>query len=382
MHMAPTTMTGDELQLVVRISVDGDGAGCDLERHPAVRAVRGHGPQLGRPTAAEGLDLVEVCANLTRSVGDDDLTAAMTVVAGVAGCPAVLLRPDRSLLAAGEPRASTSGPAPHRWHWAANGPRADRDIVVCAGTRRLGIVTFQQPVPNPTAPVWGIVHDLLALALLGRDAHRRAESAELQAALFACLSDEDRDPPSARSGQFAYRPAVITPITDTPWSPDMFARLHLTISEQPLLAAGRCARVEDRTVCLYPQPTDSDPRDDADAWRRALAAAAPLRCRVVVGTADARGAGLRDSYRTARWLADLQAAPTPGLCVADVAVVDELGVVAGTLGPDWGPRLGHFVRRVLGDLLDSPRFGGEMVDTLHAYLVRGGSPPRPPGCCT
>ncbi len=54
--------------------------------------------------------------------------------------------------------------------------------------------------------------------------------------------------------------------------------------------------------------------------------------------------------------------------------MDELGVVASALGPGWGPRLGHFVRRVLGDVLDNPRFGGAMVDTLHAYLIRGSSP--------
>ena len=29
---------------------------------------------------------------------------------------------------------------------------------------------------------------------------------------------------------------------------------------------------------------------------------------------------------------------------------------------------------MLGDVLDNPRFGGAMVDTLHAYLIRGSSP--------
>jgi DNA-binding PucR family transcriptional regulator len=32
------------------------------------------------------------------------------------------------------------------------------------------------------------------------------------------------------------------------------------------------------------------------------------------------------------------------------------------------------VRRVLGPLLDDPRFGGELADTLQAYLATGGSP--------
>ncbi len=64
----------------------------------------------------------------------------------------------------------------------------------------------------------------------------------------------------------------------------------------------------------------------------------------------------------------------PGLRLADVVMVDELGVVGGTLVPSWGRRLGHFIGRVLGDVVDNPRFGGEILDTLHAYLVSGGSP--------
>jgi hypothetical protein len=379
-HMIPTTVTGNEVQLVLRVTVDADGIGSAVERHAAVRTVLPEAPTFDghavpiTERAGTG-DLVEFCADLSRSVGDDDLTQAMAVVATLAGCPTVLMRPDRSVLAAGAPRGpdgkANTDLSPQQWRWAANGPRADREIAICAGTHRLGVVAFQRPVPDLPGPASGIVHDLLALALLGRDARRRAEAAELQATLFACLSDEHWDSQVGSTEQVAYRPAVISPIADTPWSPAMFARLHQRIGDQPMLAAGRCARVQDRSVCLYPQPPDSDPRGHAEAWRQVLA---PLHCRVAVGMASLRGSDLRESYRTARSLADLQASSTPGLSVDDVAVVDELGVVGGALGPGWGPRLGHFIRRVLGDLVNSPRFGGEMVDTLHAYLVCGGSP--------
>jgi hypothetical protein len=353
------TRVGGDVQLVVRVSVGPDG------EHQPVEAAAAPRPEPG--------DRLRLCAELTRSVGDDDLAEAVTLIATAVGCPVALLRPDRSVLAVGEPRRPVPRPA-RTWRWAANGPQADREIVIASATHRLGVLTFQRPVPDASEPIWGIVHDLLAMALLGRDDRRRAEAAELQAALFACLSDEHRpDPAVTGTAQVTYRPAVLSPCGG-PWPADAFARLRARIGEEPLLADGRMARIDDRVVCLYAQPGDSLPRAHAEAWQRLLAAVAPLRCQVAIGTPDLPGSGLRESYRTTRWLADLQAAPTAGLRVEDVAVVDELGVVASALGPEWGSRLGHFVRRVLGDLLDNPRFGGAMVDTLHAYLVRGSSP--------
>jgi hypothetical protein len=376
---------GGDVQLVVRVSVGtDDDSPADEHPHPVEAVLAEVSPMPKRAgataVAAGNADLVRFCAELTNAVGNDDLAGAITLIATVADCPAALLRADRSVLTVGEPRraARNGAPAPsaRSWRWAANGPQDDREIAIESATHRLGVLTFQRPVPDPTEPIWGIVHDLLAMALLGRNATRRAEAAELQAALFACLSDEHRpDPGATGTGRVVYRPAVLSPVDGLAWPSDALARLCARIGDEPLLTEGRMAAIENRVVCLYPQPNDSLPRAHAEAWQRLLAAVAPLRCQVAIGTPDLPGSGLQESYRTARWLADLQAAPTAALRVEDVAVVDELGVVAGALGPGWwGPRLGHFVRRVLGDVLDNPRFGGAMVDTLHAYLIRGSSP--------
>lgn len=373
-----------EVQLVVRVTVGPDSGTEAAGRCRPVLGIPVEPAGIDSSDPAGTLDLTTVCTELSRSVGGDDLAEAMAVVATVAGCPTVLRRPDRSVLAAGEPMGS--GPlagvtnlASRTWRWTANGPQTDCELAICAGTHRLGVLAFPRPVSGRgfAEPVWRIVHDLLALALLRRDANRRADGAELQAALFACLSDEEpqRRPHTEVRQQVLYRPAVVTPVIRAdPSVAGLFTRLDHRISAEPLLAACRSATIGDRAVCLYPEPADTAPRAHAQAWQRVLDSVAPLRCRVVVGTADARGAGLRDSYRTTRWLADLQAGPAPGLRLDDVVLVEELGVVAGTLGPGWGPRLGHFIRRVVGDLVDNPRFGGEMVDTLHAYLVSGGSP--------
>lgn len=369
----PESLVGD-VQLIVRVSVGPDDNPL-VEHHQPVRTVPA---EVVTPFPEHG-DPLRLCAELTRSVGDDDLAEAITLIATAAGCPAALLRPDRSVIAVGEPhrpnRARVVSPPPRTRRWAANGPQADREIVIESATRRLGVLTFQRPIRDTTDPIWRIVHDLLTMALLGRDDRRRADAAELQAALFACLSDEHRpDAGAAPTAQVTYRPAVLSPVVGIPWPADAVTRFRARIGEEPLLAESRMARIDDRVVCLYPQSSDSPPRVHAEAWQRWLATVAPLRCQVAIGTPDLSGSGLRESYRTTRWLSDLQAAPSAGLRVEDVAVVDELGVVASALGPGWGPRLGHFVRRVLGDVLDNPRFGGAMVDTLHAYLVRGSSP--------
>jgi PucR C-terminal helix-turn-helix domain len=373
--------TGSEVQLVVRVSVGTDGDGPAVERRGTLEKVLTEVPPLEHEAAApEKGDPYLFCAELTRSVGDDDLAEAMVLVATVAGCAAALLRPDRSVLATGEPRQPTGGgitrPPARSWRWAANGPQADREIVIGSGTHRLGVLAFQRPVRNPAEPVWRIVHDLLAVALRSRNARDRADAAEVRAALFACLSDQHRDgSAAATTDQVTYRPAVLSPaIGAAPWSADVVARIRARILEQPFLGAVSSACVDERIVCLYPDPPDSSPRAHAEAWQRVMTAVAPLRCRVAVGMPDVRGSGLQESFCTTRWLADLQGSPTPGLRVDDVAVVDELGVVAGALGPGWGPSMGHFIRRVLGDLPDNPRFGGAMVDTLHAYLIGGGSP--------
>jgi hypothetical protein len=376
-HPSEGARAGGDVQLIVRVSVGSDGDNLGIERSQPVEAVLTEVSPLQNDRAGTA-DSVRFFAELTRSVGGDDLAEAITLIATAAGCPAALLRPDRSVLVVGQPGPSACSAAASQrrtGRWAANGPQADREIAIESATRRLGVLAFQRPLADPTEPMWRIVHDLLAMALLGRNATRRAEAAELQAALFACLSDEDpRDQGTTATDQITYRPAVLSPLPGVPWAPDAFARLHARISDEPLLASSHTARVEDRLVCLYPQSTGSQPRAHAEAWQRLLSAVAPLRCQVAVGMPDLPGSGLRQSYRTTRWLADLQASPTAGLHVEDVAVVDELGVVANALGPGWGPNLGHFVRRVLGDLLDNPRFGGAVVDTLHAYLIRGSSP--------
>ena len=57
-----------------------------------------------------------------------------------------------------------------------------------------------------------------------------------------------------------------------------------------------------------------------------------------------------------------------------VAMLDDLGPLAEVIGATPGRGFAPFVERVLGDLLDDTRFGGQLIETLYAYLQTGGSP--------
>lgn len=351
------------------------------------------GLYLARPDAPGG-DQGDPLADLVRAAGADDLQGTLDMVATLAGCGVALLDPDRRLLAVCEPvGAADTGPGtaharpPRRW--ITSFPRPDRELVIESGPRRLGSLIFRKSVlGSKLGPaVCRVVHDVLAMVLVARDATRRAAEAEQRVALLSCLSDIGDGPndtaENATGGglqSVRHRPVIVSPVAPVragapaaPGEAGLVARVRAAIGRDALLADGQLAPLRERAVVLYAQRGDAPPREHAAAWQRVVADLAPLRCRVVVGLPSTPGQSIRAAYRTARWLADLQADEDLGLRLPDVALVDELGVLAGTLGPAWGDQLGHFIARVLGDVVDNDRFGGEMVDTLHAYLVCGGS---------
>ena len=308
--------------------------------------------------------------------------------------PTVLLRPDRSVLAAGEPRRPDRK-ANHRPAVAARGagrPTARRSTgrsPSVAGTHRLGVLAFQRAGPGPDrACIWRIVHDLLALALLGRDAATAAPR-----------------PPSCRP-----RCSPACPTSDRTAgtaAPDEPGRLpacrHLARSPDARLAAGRCApactsaigeqpmlatvaALASRTgssACTHSRPTPS-PRATRRHGNDVLAATSPLRCRVAVGTPELVAApDLRESYRTARWLADLQASPTPGLRRRR----RRRGRRAGRRrqarsAPDgvrgWATSSGACSATWWTTRASAARWSTRCTPTWSAAAAR----PRPPGCCT
>lgn len=154
----------------------------------------------------------------------------------------------------------------------------------------------------------------------------------------------------------------------------LLTHLRQRCADEPLLASIGVVAAEGELSGLYADEPAAPPRAHAQAWARALAGAPVARLAVSVGRRATAGAALRDSHGAARAVARLQRSGSPHVVLPAVAVAEELGPVADVLHGVANGEVAPFVQRVLGDLLTDARFGGRLVETLHAYLVTGGSP--------
>lgn len=122
---------------------------------------------------------------------------------------------------------------------------------------------------------------------------------------------------------------------------------------------------------------DAEPGPTRERWRRvqrSLKRSGPSR--IAVGGEGRWPEGLSRSLRQARWLAALQGEDSPLRPVADVVVFESSGLIGELVGATQGRELLAFARGVLAPLLNADRCGGELVDTLHIYLINGGSTTR------
>lgn len=328
----------------------------------------------------------DVLGELVAAAAANDVSGALAVVATLTDSAVALRDLYRRPLAVAEPRQAAHPTPP--WQWATGPCQPDREMLIGSSSALLGSLAFRRPRGGATMPlaVRRAVHDVLAVLLMAREATQRAAEAEQRVALLSCLagSDEDDDPheePRAAGGgprSDRYRPVIVSPVESRDGEPvprhaEVVGRLRAALDRHPLLSGGQFAQLGRRVVVLYPQRGSEPPRKHAAAWQRAMAALAPMRCRVVVGLPGTPGRSMRSAYQTARWLAELQSQEQEALALPEVAVVDELGVLAATVGPAWGKQLGSFITRVLADVIGNHRFGGDMLNTLHAYLVCGNS---------
>lgn len=331
--------------------------------------------QLGPQVPAGPVEHTDPLAPLLRAAAEGDAAAVVTGVANLVGCATALLSPNRRVVVIGEPDGplprADGGQRPHRWAAVGSFP-AVCELVIHSGNHRLGLLAFRTPTVAGGLPptMRQAVHDIMALLLAARHADERVAAAEQRVALLSCLSSDEARP-DKQAGATSYRAALVT-IDALPLEA-LASQVQEALVGLPLLAAGRVAVLDHRLVCLYPDSGTESPRTHATAWDSLVTSLSPS-CRVVIGLAQPAGASLRQEYQRARRLAEAQVTAVVTLRLPRVVMVDELGAVAGAFGPVWGGQLGHFIQRVVGDLVDNPRFRGEMVETLHAYLVSGSSP--------
>ena len=105
---------------------------------------------------------------------------------------------------------------------------------------------------------------------------------------------------------------------------------------------------------------------------RALGTRSPLT--VAVGAAVSDIEDFPAQHRLVLQIAKIQQSGSRYFDLPRVAMLDDLGPLAEVLGATPGRELVPFAERILGDLLDDQRFGGQLIETLYAYLQTSGSP--------
>ncbi len=106
--------------------------------------------------------------------------------------------------------------------------------------------------------------------------------------------------------------------------------------------------------------------------RRALGGSGPLT--VAVGAVVSDIGDFPGQHRVVREIAKIQQSGSRYFDLPRVAMLDDLGPLAEVIGAVPGREFVPFVERILGDLLDDRRFGGQLIETLYAYLQTSGSP--------
>lgn len=278
----------------------------------------------------------------------------------------------------GEVLASTGRRSDDRRdHHTASGNRA-RDIVLKQDDRICGALTVTGPVELSPHLV-GLLECLgagLIASLTGKRTYRRAES---QLFVVGCLTS-DRYPEliegvAAKSAERRRLAFVSTAAGMTSYESDsLMNRLSRACERQADLQDLQLVAVRGGFLGLYPAP-ESRRANDEGAWSEVLKALDPKGLlRVAVGLPVSTTTDARDQYRAIMQLSKVQNCGSPYFALPSVALVDHLGPLSDLLGRIPGQQLAPFVERVLGELIEDQRFGGQMLETLYAYLQSGGSP--------
>ena len=218
----------------------------------------------------------------------------------------------------------------------------------------------------------------LALALLrlrAADSERRA--LENRLAVLGCFVEHDLDDPY-RVRKQARRMVMITPAGagKPPVGLLSVGRLLGAAGAIPQLADVSLTAQDDAVIGVY-SDDGADAGTHRRSWERLLAdvdRGAALRVAISPSIYTSGGSDSKAHYQLLGQVSRLQRDGAAMFDVPAIAVVDELGPLTGVLNAVPGAQVLPYVQRVLGDLITDDRFGGQLIDTLYAYLKTGGSP--------
>lgn len=272
--------------------------------------------------------------------------------------------------------ASADGRPTDRHHHAP--PPRTRDIVLRGDDGILGALSLPDTaaLSADLADLLGCLGTSLARSMI---TSRECSLLESRLLVLGCLAPEDdhwlwadsRDRPTT-----SRRLVLIT--TTRSMSANETDRLLNRIlragAEHELLAGLHLMSSGDGLMGLYPDTAPTIKSHEA-AWTGVLKSVDHEgSVRIAVGTSVSTAAAAREQYRAVMQLSRVQASGSRYFALAEVAMMDQLGPLADLLVKIPGQQLAPFVERVLGSLLDDQRFGGQLLETLYAYLQTGGSP--------
>jgi hypothetical protein len=233
--------------------------------------------------------------------------------------------------------------------------------------------------PAARADLSCLLRDLGLALLRSIQSARRQRALESQLVLLSCLSgrgDAGAPWPEGAATDVARRMVIIRAATAITGYDG--ARLLNTV----LRAAGETAALPGLSLVatqgslagLYPE-TGLPLAGHREAWARLLGAASPGGpLTVAVGVAVPARGDFPAQFRLLGEVATMQQSGSRYFSLPQVVMLDDLGPLAEVIEAAPGRGFAPFVERVLGDLLDDTRFGGQLIETLHAYLQSGGSP--------
>jgi hypothetical protein len=339
--------------------------------HQQMADLAGSLGNLGRVRLAP-LDPVPVLG-LIHAVVTGDTRAFAVVAAALTRAVVMVVDGDGALIASsGTPdrsqRDAIWGPPSH-----------SRDILLHDETGLRGAVRL---VGGPQVPVCpdGLLRDLGLALVKSIYADRCRMTLESQLVVLSCLAGEDADRLFRRGGEVYSGTARRLVVVRAATTIDGHAGARL--KDAVVRAAARTEALPD--LCLvvsqgaligvYPDAGLS-PSRQRRCWTEvigAVGADGPLT--VAVGSAVSETEDFPVQHRLVREVAKIQQSGSRYFDLPSVAMLDDLGplgeIIVATPGRDLVP----FVERILGDLLDDQRFGGQLIETLYAYFQTTGRP--------
>lgn len=261
--------------------------------------------------------------------------------------------------------------------WAPAG--GSRDILLRDESGLRGGITLMSGPPGQ-ARTDSLLSDLGLALVTAIDSERRRRTLESQLIMLSCLAGSD-------AGRLFHRDYAATPVTTrrlvvirAPAAIEGHAGTRLLDAVIRAAAptealSGLCMVMSlGSLIGVYPDTVPGLARHKR-SWQevlRALRDNGPLT--VAVGTVVSDIGDFPGQHRMVREIARIQQSGSRYFDLPRVAMLDDLGPLAEILGAAPGREFVPFVERILGDLLDDRRFGGQLIETLYAYLQTSGSP--------